>query len=367
MKVLFVAHRYYPYIGGTETYVRELALRMNGSDVSVTILTTDPTGLLPRTDYVDGIEVRRVQSWPKNRDYYFAPGLAQAIREEKWDVLHCPTIHTLVPPIAMYTARQLNLPYFVTFHTGGNSQKVRSRFRGLQWQSLRPLLSHAAKLIGPSEWEVSYFQKQLHLPTDRFAIIPNGSKYFSMDAPHSNDTSPSTKQILSIGRLERYKGHQYVIDAMPLILKQEPDARLKIIGIGPYESMLHKRVDRLQLNQFVEITKVPPGDDLGMATAIAQSEVVISLSEHEAQGLAVLDAIALGRPVIVTFTTALVEYVKRGEAIGVPFSRQPEQVAEAVLRQLRDPKFPLDMLPLTWDVCAAKTLELYRSIVEQSK
>ncbi len=66
--------RYAPYVGGIETHVREVSTRMVTLGHQVTVLTTDPLGPPDPdnlADIIDGVWVKRVPAWPKNRDFYF--------------------------------------------------------------------------------------------------------------------------------------------------------------------------------------------------------------------------------------------------------------------------------------------------------
>ena len=63
-RVLQVSARYYPYMGGVETHIYEVARRMAQAGVDVTVLTTDPAGKLPAREEHAGVKVRRVPAWP---------------------------------------------------------------------------------------------------------------------------------------------------------------------------------------------------------------------------------------------------------------------------------------------------------------
>ncbi|MBA2286267.1 MAG: glycosyltransferase, partial [Ktedonobacteraceae bacterium] len=158
------------------------------------------------------------------------------------------------------------------------------------------------------------------------------------------------------------KGHQRVIAALPMVQEQVPDVRLRIVGVGPYESTLQKMARELGVAGRVEIRPVPPGDDGAMAALIRQANLVTLLSEHEAQGIAVLEALALRRPVLVANSTALQDFVDLGLARGVPLESHSEAVAEAIVKQLREPLIPPDVELPTWDDCAAKLLALYQDV-----
>ncbi len=231
--------------------------------------------------------------------------------------------------------------------------------------ALRPLLARAERLIGPSKWEAEFFREQLHLPKEQFVVIPNGAHHLPKLADSMQKTTDS-KLIVSVGRLERYKGHQRVIAALPKVLEQVPDVRLRIVGMGPYEPTLQKMVGELGVAKRVEIGAVPPGDSDGMASIIAQADLVTLLSEHEAQGIAVLEALDMGRPVLVASTTALREFADQGLACAVSLRSSPEEVATAVVRQLREPLVPMNVKLPTWDECAADLLTIYESIIQRS-
>src|SRR3954454_16054731 len=120
MRVLQVTARYYPYMGGIETHVYEVARRMAAQDVDVTVLSTDVSGKLPARETLDGVKLIRVPSYPRTLDFYFAPQIYSEIMRGSWDIVHCQGYHTFVPPIAMLAAQRAHFPYVLTFHSGGH-------------------------------------------------------------------------------------------------------------------------------------------------------------------------------------------------------------------------------------------------------
>ncbi len=369
LNILMVTYRYFPYMGGLETHVREVGRRLAKSGVNITLVTTMPHTLshpLPKEESDDGMRVIRVPAWPPERDYYFAPEIYSIVKHTKWDLIHCQGYHTFVPVIAMVAARQAQIPYVLSFHTGGDSSWHRKVLRGAQRKALRPLIARAERLIGPSKWEVEFFGKHLQLPSSKFAVIPNGSHHLPETIIPAKKTGHAPL-ILSIGRLERYKGHQRVISALPKLLEQVPDARLRIVGVGPYESTLQNLVQELGLSERVEIKAVPPGDEGGMAALIGRADLVTLLSEHEAQGIVVLEALAQKRPVLVAATSALREFVDLGLVRAVPLESKPEDVAAAMIAQLRDPLVPENVELPTWDDCTANLITLYENVVTRSQ
>lgn len=364
-RVLLVTARYPPHLGGIETHVFEVARRLACAGVGVTVLTTDVTGGLPTEEECEGVQVKRVRAWPANRDYYFAPGVYRAIRDGDWDVVHCQGCHTLVAPLAMLAAWRAQIPYVLTFHTGGHSSRFRQTLRGMQWAMLRPLLARAERLIGVSKFEAQFFQTRLRLPAARFAVIPNGAQL-----PQVQERAPAAGPgalVISVGRLERYKGHQRMIAALPKIRAQRPDVRLLILGTGPYEATLREMAARLGVADSVEITAIPAHERERMASVLSGAALVTLLSEYEAHPIAVMEAAALGRPVLVADTSGLRELAEQGFARAIPLASTAEEVAAAVLNQLGQPLAPARIDLPTWDGCTAALLDLYRTVARRAQ
>lgn len=354
LDILFVTARFYPLVGGTEQHTYEVGRRLVSGGHNVTVLTTDATGELPPTETIEGIRVSRVRAWPKGRDYYFAPGIYRKIINGRWDLVHCQGYHSFVAPLAMLAARMSHTPYYVSFHSGGHSSRLRNLLRAPQRMALRPLLAHAQRLIAVSEFEADFFSRHLHLPRQQFVVIPNG-----FDIPTSTDTSPDRATVVSVGRLERYKGHHRVIEAMPALLKMHPSARLVIVGSGPYEAALRRQIRALGLDGRIEIRAIPADSREQMAAVLAGAGVVTLLSEYEAHPVSVLEAVTMGRPVLVADTSGLSELARKGLATAIPLHSHPNRIAEALARQIESPVLPSATDLPTWDGCASHLNELY--------
>lgn len=360
LRILLVAPRYAPYSGGVETHTYEVARRLANAGNRVTVLTTDPEGRPAQTEQIDSVQIRRVPAWRRSGDAYFAPGIYGEITRGGWDIIHCQGYNTLVTPLAMLGARHSNTPYLVTFHSGGHSSRLRNALRGTQLAMLRPLLRGARRLVAVSTFEEELFRRRLRLSAGQTVVIPNGCTLPRLAAPAGRGSHPL---IVSVGRLERYKGHHRVIAALPRVLERRPDVRLQIVGAGPYRAELERLASRLGVSDRLEIRSVPADDREEMARLISQASLVTLLSEYESHGLAALEALSLGRPVLVTDAAGLRELARRGLARAVPLHSAPERVAEAILEQLRQPPRSAEIDLPTWDACAAELLALYQSIL----
>jgi glycosyltransferase involved in cell wall biosynthesis len=249
----------------------EVSRRIAAAGAEVEVLCTEPGGPKLQEQTRDGVRIRTVRSWPAGRDWCLAPGLWREIGRRPWDLIHVQSYHTLVAPLAMLRAHSLGIPYVVTFHGGGHSSELRNRSRRAQRLLLRPLLRRAARLVAVARFEVEQYGAELGLPPERFALIPNGTDLaFSTQA---GDEGPAAAQnghptIATIGRLERYKGHHRVIAALPTVLEQEPEARLLVVGSGPYEADLRSQAEGLGVAGSVEFISVPADDPAAMAALL---------------------------------------------------------------------------------------------------
>ncbi len=362
-RVLMVTPRSPLEQGGVERHVMEVSRRLAAVGVRVEVLCADPDLKRARSETRDGVRIRTVRAWPRGRDWYLAPGIWRQMGRGKWDLVHLQSYHTLVAPLAMLRALTLRVPYVVTFHGGGHSSELRNRSRRAQMRLLRPLLRRAARLVAIARFEVDRYGAAIGVPAERFAFIPNGTDLSFSDAGLAA-TEPETPTLASIGRLERYKGHHRVLAAFPAVLEREPQARLLIVGSGPYEDDLRRQADELGVGGRVEITSVPADDPGGMAALLGGVSLVVLMSEFETHPLVALEAAAARRRLLVAEAGGLLEIAEDGFGRGIPLESSPEQVAEAALEELAKP-LPRRSPQLTsWDECATALLDLYASLLK---
>jgi glycosyltransferase involved in cell wall biosynthesis/GT2 family glycosyltransferase len=363
-RVLMVTPRSPLNQGGVERHVMEVSKRIAAAGAEVEVLCTEPGGPAVAEEERDGVTIRAVRAWPANRDWCFAPRLWREIGRGDWDVVHVQSYHTLVAPLAMLRALTLGVPYVVTFHGGGHSSDLRNSARRAQRLLLRPLLRRAQRLVAVARFEIEEYGGELGLPPERFALIPNGTDLAFSDANGAEPEAATNGRptLASIGRLERYKGHHRVIAALPHVLEREPDARLLIVGSGPYEADLRRQAEELGLGEKVEFTSVPADDPAGMATLLSGVSLVVLLSDFETHPLVALEAAAAGRRLLVADNSGLAELAADGFARAIPAEESPAAVGEAVIEELAKPAPTARPTLTSWDECASELLTLYRTV-----
>lgn len=138
--------------------------------------------------------------------------------------------------------------------------------------------------------------------------------------------------IGNVARLAEQKGLTYLLPAFANILEREPRAHLVLVGWGPQEEELRALAKELRVDHRVTFA----GKRLDVGEILATLDVFAFSSVHEGQGIAILEAMAAGVPVVTTNVDGIPDMV-RHEASGllVP-PRDPEAIVAAVMRVLTD-------------------------------
>ena len=151
------------------------------------------------------------------------------------------------------------------------------------------------------------------------------------------------KVIVSVGRLVHRKGQDVLIEAMPSIIKEVPEAHILMIGEGPYRSYLETRVKTLGLQervtfigriQYAELPRYICAGDL----FVMPSRSRLAGLEVEGLGIVYLEASACGLPVIAGNSGGAPDAVLAGKTGLVVEGSKKDAVASAVVELLLDPK-----------------------------
>ncbi len=171
--------------------------------------------------------------------------------------------------------------------------------------------------------------------------------------PEEYGFEPGSPMVGVVARLEPEKGHPTLLDAWPLVLERVPDARLLIIGEGSRHEALEEQARDLGLlgeectgDTCVGTRHARPGarvvftglrDDVPAVTAAL--DVAVLPSYREAQGLVILEAMALSRPVVASRVGGIPEMIEDGVTGLLVPPRNPEALAAAITRLLLDHPF----------------------------
>lgn len=176
----------------------------------------------------------------------------------------------------------------------------------------------------------------------------------------------------TVARLHSSKALDVFLDAARLVLAAEPSARFVIGGTGPEEERLKAKVRDLRMEPYVKM----PGFVADVPEFLSKLDIYVLSSDHEGIGLAVLEAMAAGLPVVATAVGGVPEAVLDGvNGILIP-PRQPKALAHAIVRLVVDPDMARTMgiagrarAEELFDarVMAEKTVNVYRRLAARRR
>ena len=103
-------------------------------------------------------------------------------------------------------------------------------------------------------------------------------------------------------------------------------------------------------------------DRTAMAERLGSAALVALLSDFETHPMAAMEALALGRPLLVADNSGLAELAEQGLARAIPTDSDPQTVARAIVEELERPRAVPELSIPSWDDCAAALLAVYREV-----
>jgi len=372
------------------------------------VITTDNDGdrrRIPNVPYATTVDYEgvRVRFFPLQTNFYSASWpMLRWLRKHvsDYDLVHVHSLFNFAPGIAAYTARTAGVPYLISPHGVLEHWGRRNRRRRLKQWSLRlfegPLLAAAAAVPFTSTSERVQAQG-LPLPVRQPVIplavpLPDDRSNYSLGnheavaaTQDSDDRAALPPECSDLGELKRgpwalflaridpKKGIERLLQAFALTAEQCPDARLVIAGSGPepYIDSLRRRCDELGITGRVLWIGFVSGERKHWLLRHCTAFVLASDSENF--GIAPIEAMASGRPVVLSSGVAVAELVQRWGA-GSVTSLDPTDIAAALLRTFMDPSQADEQgrrgragvaAELSLHSHGQKLAQLYRSILGQ--
>lgn len=336
--------------GGPSVLVRALASSLSQAGIETHIATTDDNGSgqlrvplgVPKVEAGVTYWYFRRQtrfytfSWP------LARWLARHIRE--FDVVHIHALFSFAALPAAFFARRQGVPYIVRPLGTLNEWGMKNRRPWLKRISFRfvesRILRNATLIHYTSEQERAEANK-LPLPPSLSEIIPNA---LSNDSPayisgHFRAQHPELQGrriVLFLSRLDTKKGLDLLLPAFAKVRQQLPDAVLVLAGDGErnFVNRLKTQADSLGINAALFWAGFLSG--ASKWSALADADIFVLPSHSENFGIAVLEAMAVGTPVVVSDQVALHREILHAKA-GLVAVRNTDSLAATILQLLNDP------------------------------
>jgi glycosyltransferase involved in cell wall biosynthesis len=307
----------------TEEYVRR--------GLAVTFMTgpAEPARRLLDRAVLAGAEAAPL---PHVRDPAFAAAIVRRLRRRPVDVFHAHVGTGRENFDGTRAARAADVPAIVqTLHLPW--QLAHPRKRVPFFRSVREV-DH---LITVSEGQRATYER-IGVPREDMTTVPNGVRprtlaFERLEARARLGLDPEQPVVVTVGRLNVMKGHEFLVAALPRLVAEFPDLAVVVIGGGHLRDDLEKQAAALGVTGTLRLEGHRPD-----ARALLSAADLFTLpSRHEGMPLAALEAMDARLPVVGTRVIGTAEVVDHGRTGLLVPPRKPAPLAEAIAALLRDP------------------------------
>jgi len=360
MKVCQVTHTFLPKLGGREIHVFHLSKMLAELGLEVEVFTGDRVKR-PTFERVLNVPVIRLPalSFPLtsasadvNVVYWVIPLLPSMLMRCDADVIHAHDYFHLSSDMSAWCSKLSSKPLVLSIHSMPDFFSVTKPLAILEKIYSCSLgkfnLHQAGKIIFMSHFQAQKFL-DLGVEKSKIEII-----YPSVDVDEFDEmlNDPSVAEesfytrkwgikdnhvVLIIGRIEKRKGLQHVIQALPNVIKQIPDVKLIIVGPDAgYINDLKRMVATLGLTRYVVFTGAL--SDLEMKKAILYADVFVLPSEQENFPEVTLKAAYLKKPIVASSVGGIPEFIEDGKNGFLVEVGDIEEISKATMTLLTDRK-----------------------------
>jgi glycosyltransferase involved in cell wall biosynthesis len=266
---------------------------------------------------------------------------------------------------AFLAKKLLGTPYCVTCH--GPDIYLPWRFKGL---ATNLFLGNASAVIALTAYMRDTIRRRCRKPV---YVIPNGIQLDRFDTCRQragNGTGASPTTLLFVGRLHPNKGVPYLLHAMHKVVKECDSVQLLILGDGPEREQLVTLAQKLSLGNHVSFAGRVSNEEV--LDRMASSDIFVLPSIAEGLPVVTLEALASGLPIVETDIVGVSEVVTEGENGFLVKPRDPVELADRIIRLLKDPELRQRMSEnnlrkaqtYSWDSVVDRIEQVYQEVLE---
>lgn len=299
--------------------------------------------------------------------------MREIIKKGDFDVVHAHHAFARMPLSALSIARDLGIRSILTTHTVSFMPDYEYLWKTISYgyPVYRLMLSKADEIIAVSEAAKRFISHFTDVPV---RVIPNGvdtHKFRNMDKREARKIMGFGDEpfFLYVGRLVSKKGLFTLLLAFRDVLKEIPEAKLRIAGKGKLKPILNSFANVLGINENIEFLGFVPDDRLNPLFSSADIFVLPS-SFGESFGIVILEAMASGTAVIGTRVGGIEEILGEGYGILVPPS-DSSALADAMVSLMNDADLREKIVKRAlqkvkekydWRVVARKVVDVYKRV-----
>jgi glycosyltransferase involved in cell wall biosynthesis len=304
-----VTPSFLPYIGGQEVYVQALSQALVDRGHQVTVVTTDTFSRAPFRRVSGGreneskIRVVRYSCYGFLYSYLpIAPSLLSALLNEsirQYQIVHAHGFGHFTSDIVSLMRRMYGIPAVLTTHGLHQESGQEALHKSLLWYCYRETLVRFTlrtvdRILVLTPDEIRYLSRFGTRIVNKTRVVPIGVRLQDF-SPVSNLRTQQRPMILYVGRIDRGKGLEFLIQAASQL--REYDPLVLLVGARTsYSGVLEKLVAETGLASNVLLTGlVTEGEKQGL---LMNATIVCIPSKYEGASLAVLEAMAAGKPVV---------------------------------------------------------------------
>ncbi|MEA1948374.1 MAG: glycosyltransferase family 4 protein [Thermodesulfobacteriota bacterium] len=288
------------------------------------------------------------------------------INRLRYDILHSHTSHAHT--LAFFSSIGTNVNRLVTrrvdFSIFRHSFLKLSGIKYLYMADFYIAISHKIKDVLVNDG----------IPSGRIFVVHSGINPNRFDDTGKDyliaefNIKSSEQVVINVAHLAGHKGQRYLVQAIPLVLAKIPTARFFIVGGGELMDELRTLAASLGLKQELIFTGFRR--DVGAFYQIA--DLFVMSSVQEGLGTAVLDALALGKPVVATKSGGIPEIIKNEDSGLLVPPADPKALSEGIIRMLTDDELAKRVSrtgksvvkqKFTIDTMVDRNIDVYRQIL----
>jgi glycogen synthase len=287
---------------------------------------------------------------------------AQIASEYEFDVIHA---HDWMTYLAGIAAKKVSgKPLVVHVHAteyDRSGEHVDSRVRAIEHQGM----AEADCVVTVSNWTKKITVSKYLVPEEKVQVVHNGIIPKIPSAKMFSPPPVGSHIVTFLGRITHQKGPLYFVEAARKVLDEIPDAHFVVAGSGDLLPLMIERIAQLRMSSHFHFTGFLRGKDIDKVWSM--SDVYVMPSVSEPFGIAPLEAIQAGVPVIISNQSGVAEVMPH--SIKVDFWDTYE-LAAAICSVLKYKSLhstlavnsAREIEDITWNAAAKKLTQLYHEL-----